>query len=277
MKALLFACALALPLAASAQALRATLPPITYHVGRVSAPLFHSADTTRRPSFMVPSLAEVVVVGRFSPQLVVARREGFLYLTPVNRLSDYDPEDVSPLPFDPQTQLITYQGVVQVPGASQADLYARAAAWAAKSYSTTPNAIQQQDPQTGQLVIKGLRPAVTRAVYDGVLRSSYAGVVSHTLTIYVKDGRYKYVLTGLTHEAAGTLNLRSGGPLEQDRVNLYGYAGIGSRKAWDELKIDATRDVRHLVAALQTAMTLKAIPKVAAPSAPPTPKAASDF
>ncbi|RZK11492.1 MAG: DUF4468 domain-containing protein, partial [Hymenobacter sp.] len=143
MKAALFACVLVLPLAASAQTLRATLPPITYHVGRVSAPLFHSPDTTRRPSFVVPSLAEVVVVGRFSPQLVVARRDGFLYLTPINRLSDYDPEDASPLPLDPQTQLITYQGVVQVPGVSQADLYARARAWATNTYSTTPNAMQQ--------------------------------------------------------------------------------------------------------------------------------------
>lgn len=274
MKAALFAWALGLPLAASAQTLRATLPPITYHVGRVSAPLFHSADTTRRPSFVLPSLSEVVVVGRFSPQLVVASRDGFLYLTPVNRLSDYDPEDVSPLPIDPQTQRISYQSVVEVPGVSQADLYARAAAWVAKSYSTTPNAIQQQNPQAGQLVVKGLRPAVTRAVYDGVLRSSYAGVVSHTLTIYVKEGRYKYVLTDLAHEAAGTLNMRSGGPLEQDKANLFGYVGIGSRKAWDELKVDATRDARHLMADLQAAMTLQAPRKASAPQAP---KSASDF
>lgn len=259
MKAALFACALSLPLAASAQTLRATLPPITYHVGRTSAPLFHSADTTRRPSFILPSLSEVVVVGRFSPQLVVARRDGFLYLTPVSRLSDYDPDDTNPLPLDPQTQLITYQGVVEVPGVSKADLYARAAAWAAKTYSTTENAIQQQDPQAEQLVVKGLRPAVTRTMYAGVLRTSYAGVVRHTLTVYVKDGRYKYVLTDLAHDAAGTPNLNSGGPLEQERANLFGYVGIGSKKAWDELKVDATRDARHLTASLQAAMTLQPV------------------
>ncbi|MGI4865458.1 MAG: DUF4468 domain-containing protein [Janthinobacterium lividum] len=275
MKAALFACALVLPLAASAQAIRATLPPITYHVGRVAAPLFHNADTTRRPSYMLNSLSEAVVVGRFSPQLVVVRREGFLYLMPVNRLSDYDPDDVNPPPIDAQTQLITYQGVVEVPGVSKADLYSRAAAWAAKVYGVVGTAVQQ-DPQTGELVANGLRPAVTRAIYDGVLRTSYAGVVRHTLTIYVKDGRYKYILTNLTHDAAGTLNLNSGGPLEQDRANLYGYVGIGSRKPWDELKIDATRDVRHLMADLQSAMTLQPVAKPKA-AMPKEPKAASDF
>lgn len=269
MKATLSACVLLVPLAASAQTLRATLPPITYHVGRVAAPLFPSADTLRRPSFFLPSLSEAVVVGRVSPKLVVVRREGFLYVTPANRLSDYDPEDVNPLPLDPQTQLITYQGVVEMPTVSQADLYARALAWVAATYPAADKVLEQQDPQAGQLLIKGRRPVVTRALYEGVLRSSYAGVVRHTLTIYVKDGRYKYVLTDLTHDALGTPALHSGGPLEQEKANLYGYAGLGSKKAWDELKTDATRDARHLTESLRAAMTLQPVRKA--------PKSPSDF
>lgn len=261
MRATSFACVLLLPLAASAQTLRATLPPITYHVGRVAAPLFSSADTLRRPSFMLPSFSEAVVVGRVSPKVVVVRREGFFYAMPVNRLSDYDPDDTNPLPLDPQTRLITYQGIVEVPGVSQADLYARASAWVAATYPTGDNVLAQQNPQAGQLLIKGQRPAVTRALYNGVLRSSYAGVVRHTLAIYVKDGRYKYVLTDLTHDALGTPSLHSGGPLEQEKASLYGYAGLGSRKAWDELKTDATRDARHLLDSLQVAMTLQPVRK----------------
>lgn len=270
MKAALFACVLSGPLAAAAQQpLRATLPPITYHVGLVAAPLFPSVDTLRRPSFMLPSLSEAVVVGRVSPKLVIVRREGFLYTMPVNRLSDYDPADASPLPLDPQTQLITYQGVVEVPGVSQTDLYARALAWVAATYPAADNVLEQQNPQAGQLLIKGRRPAVTRALYQGVLRSSYAGVVRHTLTIYVKDGRYKYVLTDLAHDALGTPALHSGGPLEQEKASLYGYAGLGSKKTWDELKTDATRDARHLTESLQATMTLQPVRK--------SPKSPSDF
>ncbi len=269
MKFSCFCAALALPLAGAAQQLAATMPPITYHVGLTKAPLYHSAaDTAGKPSRYLFSQAEASVVGRFSPRWVVVKHEGFLYLTPAAKLSDYDPADAEKLPIDATTQLITYEGVVPVPGVSQADLYARAASWVAKTYTATTTGVVQPDPAAGQLVVQGMRPAVVYKEYAGVLRSSYAGVVRHTLTIYVKDGRYKYVLSHLTHDAQGTPNLKSGGALEQDNASLYGYAGIGSHKPWTDLRVAATRDVRHLATDLEAAMTLQK-PKVV--------KKASDF
>ncbi len=275
MKAALFVSVLVLPLAASAQRLVATLPPITYHVGLTKAPLYNSADTLRRPNFLVPSQSELVVVGRFSPHWVVVKREGFLYITPINKLSDYDAGDAAPLPIDPQTKLITYQEVVQVPGVSQADLYARAAAWAARTYNTADQVTPH--PETSELDIKGRRTVTLRTTYADVLRGSYAGVVHHTLTIYVKDGRYKYVLTDLTHDASGVPNIHSGGPLEQDRTSLFGYAGIGSQKPWEEIKVEATRDARNLMAELQAAMTLQPIQPIVPAQPVLKHKAANDF
>ena len=276
MKVALIASVLGLPLAASGQRLVATLPPVTYHVGLTKAPLYGSADTLHRPNMLLPSQSEVVVVGRFSPRWVVVKRQGFLYLTPINKLSDYDPTDVAPLPIDPETQRITYQGIVQVPGASQADLYARAAAWAARTYSL-PSQITPH-PETGELTVKGQQIVMLRTTYAEVLRGSYAGVVHHTLAIYVKDGRYKYVLTNLTHDATGVPHLHSGGALEQDRASLFGYAGLGSQKPWEELKVEATRDVRHLMTGLQEAMTLQPVqPLVPVQPERKAPKAANDF
>jgi hypothetical protein len=276
MKAAFLAGALVLPLAAAAQRLVATLPPVTYHVGLTKAPLYSSADTLRRPSLLLPSQSEVVVVGRFSPRWVVVKREGFFYITPISKLSDYDVGDVAPLPIDPKTQRITYQGVVPVPGVSQADLYARAAAWAARAYPV-PGQLTPH-PEASELLVKGQRVVTLRTTYAEVLRGSYAGVVHHTLTVYVKDGRYKYVLSDLTHDATGVPNLRSGGPLEQDRASLFGYAGLGSHKPWEELKVEATRDVRHLLADLQAAMTLQPVaPLVPAEPVRQAPKATNDF
>lgn len=264
MKPAVLLCSWLLPLAALAQRPVATGPPLTYHVGLTKAPLYRSlSDTLGRPSFLLPSQAEALVVGRYSARWVVVRREGFLYFLPGQKLSDYDPEDASPLPIDPQTQLITYQGVVEVPGVSQADLYARASAWLAQTYGPADATVESQGPAAGQLVVKGTRRAAVRNTYDGVLRSTYAGVVRHTLTIYVKEGRYKYMLTNLTHDAAGTPNLRSGGPLEQPKASLYGYAGLGSQKPWADLKQDATRDARQLADSLQAAMTQRPMQKAA--------------
>jgi len=257
MKAAFLCCAFALPVASMAQKLREAYPPITYHVGLTKAPLFLSADTLHRPSRYLPSQAEVAVVGPFSPGWVVAKNNGFLYLTPIAKLVDYDPLDATPPPLDARTQRITYEGVVPVPGASQAVLYERARAWVTQTYNLQNAEITTQDPATGQLVLRGTRLVNLRNTYNGVLRSSYAGVVHHTLSIYVKDGRYKYVLTDLTHDAGSTPNLHSGGPLEQDRANLFGYLGLGSYKPWTDLKVEATRDVRHLLDGLQTALTLQ--------------------
>jgi hypothetical protein len=267
MKLAVLLCSWLLPLVALAQRPVATGPPLTYHVSLTKAPLYHSlADTLRQPSVWLPSQAEALVVGRYSDRWVVVKHEGFLYFLPVQKLSDYDPEDANPLPLDPQTQRITYQGVVEVPGVSQADLYTRATAWLAQTYAPADapaDALVTGQPSAGQLVVQGAWRAAGRTTYQGVLRSSYAGVVRHTLTIYVKDGRYKYILTNLAHDAAGTPNLQSGGPLEQSKASLYGYVGLGSQKPWADLKQAATRDARHLADSLQAAMTQQPVLKTA--------------
>jgi hypothetical protein len=268
MKAASLFCLLGLPLAAAAQQLPASGPPVTYYIGLVRAPLFRSAaDTAGRPAKYLPSQAAAVVVGRYSPRWVVVELDGFRYLAPADKLTDYDPADADALPVDPRTHRITYEGVVRVPGTSQADLLARATAWVAQAYPLA-NAVVTPGANAGQLVVKGNQIATFRTAYAGVARGSYAGVVRHTLTLYVKDGAYKYVLTDLVHDATGIPNVRSGGALEKEKASLFGYAGLGSRASWEELKTTATRNVRHLLATLQTAMTLGAAP------APPDP---SDF
>jgi hypothetical protein len=260
MKVILLFCALGWSLTATAQRLVATMPPITYHVGLQKAPLFLSyRDTLRQPSLYLPSQSEAIVVGQAGPRWAIAKREGFLYLIPTQLLNDYDPDDAAPLPLDPQTQRIAYQGVIMVPGVSQADLYTRAAAWINQTYTADKELVQ--NPTTGELVLKAARPVTVRREYEGVLRPSYAGVVRHTLTVYVKDGRYKYVFTDLTHDAMGTRNMQSGGPLEQPKANLFGYVGLGSQKPWLDMKHDATRDVRNLATSLQEAMTLQKVKK----------------
>lgn len=266
MKTTFLFCSLGLPLAAAAQKLPANDPPVTYYIGLARAPLYrNAADTAGRPAKYLPSQAAAIVVGRISLRWVVVELEGFRYLIPAEKLTDYDPADADALPVDRRTHRIAYEGVVRVPGASQADLYARATAWVAQAYPLV-NAVVVRGPAVGQLVVKGTQIATFRTAYDGVARGSYAGVVRHTLTVYVKDGAYKYVLTDLVHDATSTPNLRSGGALEQDKASLFGYAGLGSRASWAELKTTATRNVRHLLATLQTAMTLGAAPSVPGPA-----------
>lgn len=258
MKTTLLLCAALLPLAVSAQKLQATAPPTTYHVGSEQAPLYHTpADTTKKTGFFLSAGAEATVVGEYSPRWVIVKREGFLYLTPTQRFTDYNSAnleagraaDAAGLPVDPQTKLITYQGVVEVPGVNKIELYRRAYEWVAKTYRSANDVIQMQDKDAGQLVAKGLI-----RVYS---KSRDVGVVRHTLTIYVKDGRYKHIMTNLAHESSGQLNTYSGGPLEQTEARLYPAGAFGGKKTWADIKQDANRKAYSLAADLKSSMTMQ--------------------
>jgi hypothetical protein len=245
MKAVLFYFTLSLPLVASAQKLVASQPPVTYRVGSESASLYRTAaDTANKSKWFLSPGEEAYVVGRYSPHWVIVQRTGALYLLAAQRLPGYSPADLDPLPIDPQTHRITYEGVVEVPGVSKSDLFTRANAWVVHAYRSANDVVQMQDKEAGQLIVKGLT------------RVSIGGVVRHTLTIYVKDGRYKYVLTDLTHDASGVQNGVSGGPLERSPESFSGFGNMG-KKNWAEIQRRAGQDAHLLTADLQAAMALK--------------------
>lgn len=149
------------------------------------------------------------------------------------------------LPYDADTHLITYQGVVEVAGASKDQLYTRAYDWMLRTFRTSNNVTQKKEAD--QVVGSGAWPVL---IYH-----QDAGTVVHTLTVYVKDGRYKYVLSNLTHQsegAAGEKGFRSGGPLEQNDVRLNPMF-FGS-KQWNNVREQANREALKLVASLQASM-----------------------
>jgi hypothetical protein len=157
---------------------------------------------------------------------------------------------LSILPVSPDTDLITYEGVIEVAGMDKAVLYSRAYNWLAKTYRSSTDVIQVQDKETGELVAKGLVRVTSRG--------RDAGSVLHTLTIYIKDGRCKYVLTNLVHQA-GTSSYLSGGPLEQQKAHILPAGMFGAQRAWTDIRASANTAFYQLVNNLITAMTLKGI------------------
>ena len=148
------------------------------------------------------------------------------------------------LPVDPVTQRITFSAVVPVPGATQAQLYARAVAWATNEASTAGPDFSINDLAQGTVLLRG-------AVRSYALSSPVNSRVLYALTIYVKPERYKYVLTNLRHEgvAEGTTTGETQGPLEQKEVR--GFA----KGFWRKYKQDIGALIQESLAQLQTAMT----------------------
>lgn len=94
-----------------------------------------------------------------------------------------------PLPVDSTTHKITYSAVVQVPGASQAELYGRALRWLAKQPVSPPDQ-RTTDAASGTLAA---RVGVPFAVQIPMLKMP--ATVWREVVVQVKDGKAKYELS----------------------------------------------------------------------------------
>ena len=80
---------------------------------------------------------------------------------------------------------IAISEIVQVPDITAKDLYARALLWVSQTFKTPKSVIQVQNPEIGLLTIKA-RTSVTSL-----------GSTECSMTIQLKDGRYKYTITDI--------------------------------------------------------------------------------
>ncbi len=126
-------------------------------------------------------------------------------------------------PRDQATGKFAYQDVVHVDGVSAQELFRRARTWVATVYKSSNDVVQMADESSGRLIVKG-----NIAVAWGVEH----GWVSHSLTIEIKDGRYRYYMTGFEFtngKAMGGSDIPiEGKGLEFPRKQLYSRVCGGS-------------------------------------------------
>ncbi|MEO5570032.1 MAG: DUF4468 domain-containing protein [Bacteroidia bacterium] len=97
------------------------------------------------------------------------------------------------MPVNSETKLISYSKVVQADSVDKNELYMRAFNWAITFYKNPTDVIREKDPAAGKIVCKHRFKITNPPNKDGFEKD--AGLVIYTLTIQVKDGRYKYDLS----------------------------------------------------------------------------------
>ncbi len=74
-------------------------------------------------------------------------------------------------------------------------LFSNAREWFAKTYKSSTDVIQMEDKESGKIVGKALM-----LVYHKAFGSNYpSGYINYTISLYIKDGRYKYEITNFYH------------------------------------------------------------------------------
>lgn len=144
---------------------------------------------------------------------------------------------------------VTFTGVEEVKGQTADNLYVNAKSWAEKNYKGGGNAIVKDDKATGELSVKGM----FKLYKDGNL-SKYEGSVYYVLTISVKEGKYKYSITDMSHKNHDAKE-SSGGKLEREEP-LCGTKEMPIKK-WQEIKDKAYDNSMVLIEEVKKNMTIQ--------------------
>ena len=86
--------------------------------------------------------------------------------------------------------VVIYTGVIQVDSVDKSTLYTRAKKWFIDNYKSAKDVIQLDDKENGEITGKG-----NFKIYY-YTREPY---ISHTISFFVKDGRYKYIITNFSY------------------------------------------------------------------------------
>lgn len=154
-----------------------------------------------------------------------------------------------------QSDKLNYSDVIKVDGVSKNELYDRAMNWFANSFRNANNVIQLTDKENGQITAKAL------FVYNPnffVGSGPVKGYIRYTVSVYLKDGRYKYEITDFTHEPSNSPNAKSVGIITNDLE----YPGKEKRAAnqkwmnntWQDINKQIEANITPIVASLKDGM-----------------------
>ena len=154
------------------------------------------------------------------------------------------------LPIDSSSGKITYTQVVMLKDSiSKDELFSRAKISLAHLFKDSKSVIQTEDKESGIIIGKGAMSVTYKSagtVFD-------AGYIHYTLTLAMKQSKYKYVITDFYHDGTGS-KLPSGGAMETPKPKMW------YQKQWDNAKLKMDSDLKSLIESLKTEMN-KPTPK----------------
>ena len=154
------------------------------------------------------------------------------------------------LPIDIETNTITYTEVVVLDTTLKKDeLYSRSREWFAKTYKSANSVIQMDEKEEGKIVGRASIPVT----YKG----SSAGSISYSVSVYIKDGKYKYEFTNFQHQGPG--NMQSFGSCTKMLNTTDKVMGISMQKTYNNYLNQMHTDIIETISSLKSTLALKSI------------------
>jgi hypothetical protein len=165
------------------------------------------------------------------------------------------------LPIDSATGKIFYKGVVNVDSVSKQELYLRAREWFVNSFKQSNSVIQMDDKESGTIIGKGNTSISVNSMFGSV---EY-GFIRFTVSVYIKDGKYKYSFTDFKQQDWRVGGSPNSGVIRGDLGNVEcmynydcGYKMSWTRKGFNKILNDLNDTILDLISSLGKSMSSSA-------------------
>ena len=149
--------------------------------------------------------------------------------------------------------LAEYSEVIAIDSISKSDLYLSALEWMNKTYKSGKNVVQTTDKEGGMIIGK----AVTQTlIYNNMGMKKYGGYFYYTISIYLKDNKYKYVIDNINYNK-GEMVLTPGADMaEKFPHNWTGLIGNNkqTRREWKSFQRQADTEFKIIIEGLKKQM-----------------------
>ena len=155
-------------------------------------------------------------------------------------------------------KLLTFEEVVKVDSIQAHILFERARGWFVATFKDSKSVLEVSDKESGELKGKGSMTAAFKSAF----RSDW-GYLSYTISVSVKDGRYKLLITDYENhytplsdnDKSGSVGLLTDAP-DAPKFNM-GFASKATKdNLWNTLKADADANSKRLSESLKKAMII---------------------
>ena len=149
---------------------------------------------------------------------------------------------------------LIFEKVIQSDSIGKSLLYVTINDWFASTYNSANDVIQMSDKDAGIIIGNGSMSYAKK----GMSYQCYSGNIKYTIKVYVKDNRYKVVLTNFNHSAkVGHSPLCSFGGLTT--ADVYATKGMSKKyhnNAWSHMKVSAEQFSNGIFESLEKKTTI---------------------
>lgn len=151
-----------------------------------------------------------------------------------------------------ESEKLSFVEVVPVEGVSSDELYNRAEMWVATAFQNSNKVVKYRNKENKQLI---LNPN-TDFSYSKLVGSEGArGVIEYTMTINIKDNRYRVEITDCFHRSYSQ-TFAGYGILTGDSIPSKWPTKKWSQSIWNELQLKMKQEISIVSISLKKAMTV---------------------